>query len=120
MRTFLASVIMLCLFAGLYLLQGPAFFMPSRQDPAFGIMLEGRSAQLLGAGLLTVAALGLMVTWQAGSGKGRIAPRIWQICFFVLTVMALGLISGAFLSGTPGSDRHADTAVRDGDAARAR
>lgn len=107
MRTFLASVILLCFFAGLYLLQGGPFFMPARSDPRFGILLVGYPAQMLGAGLIVVAVLGLMASRQAGSSGGRAAPQAWQVRFFILLVLALLLITGAFLSGTPGPNPEA-------------
>ena len=102
MRTFLAFVIMMCLIGGLYLLSGPAFFWPDRWDPSHGIFLSGLSAQLLGAGLLLVSALGLMAARQASHNAGKAAPRRWQWRFFALTVLALGLISAAFSVGEPG------------------
>ena len=113
MRTFLVSTILLCIFGGIYLLQGPSFFMPARNDPSIGIMLSGHSSQLLGAGLLSVAVLGLMAVRQAGNSGGRSAPRVWQIRFFALTVVALALITSAFLTGAAGPNpeaRHRDTA----------
>jgi len=107
MRTFLASVILLCLFSGLYLLQGPEFFMPARDDPTFAVRLSGLSSRLLGAGLLLLAVLGVMASRQAGRSGGRAASRVWQMCFFFLTVAALVLITAALLSGTPGPNPEA-------------
>lgn len=101
-RTFQAFVIILCLFGGLYLLQGPAFFWPDRWDPSRGVMLGGLSSRLLGAGLLTISALGWMAARQAGRGDGRAAPKRWQLRFFVLIMLALGLITAAFHIGEAG------------------
>jgi hypothetical protein len=102
MRTFLAFVIVMCLIGGAYLLGGPAFFWPDRWDPSQGVFLSGLSSQLLGAGLLLVSGLGVMAARQAGHACGRAAPRRWQIRFFVLIVLALALISGAFAIGERG------------------
>jgi len=102
MRTFLAFVIMMCLTGGLYLLSGPTFFWPDRWDPSHGVFLSGLSAQLLGAGLLLVSALGVMAARQASHHAGKAAPRRWQWRFFALTVLALVLISAAFSVGEPG------------------
>ncbi|MDX9699551.1 MAG: hypothetical protein RBT55_08210 [Rhodocyclaceae bacterium] len=102
MRTFLAFTMILCLLGGAYLLQGPAFFWPDRRDPSHGILLQGPASQLLGAGLLTVALLGAMAARQASKGSGRAAPGDWQRRYFMLMVLALGLIGSAFLNGEPG------------------
>lgn len=50
---------MLCVLGGLYLLtQAPAFFLPSRGDPAIGLQFDALASRLLGAGLLALAAVG--------------------------------------------------------------
>lgn len=102
MRTFQALVIVICLTGGLWMLRGPAFFWPDRGDPSQGVFLQGFSSQLLGAGLLIVAALGVMASRQAGRGDGRAAPHAWQVRYFVLIMSALGLISAALSTGERG------------------
>ncbi|KON81999.1 hypothetical protein PA01_10695 [Azoarcus sp. PA01] len=102
MRTFQALAIVLCVFGAIHLLQGPTFFWPDRFDPSRGVLLGGLSSQLLGAGLVVVAALGLMASRQAGRGDGRAAPRRWQLHYFLLIVLALGLASAAFTAGERG------------------
>lgn len=102
MRTFQAFVIMMCLIGGLYLLSGPSFFWPDRFDPSRGVWLTGLASQLLGAGLLVVSALGVMAAQQAATSGGRAAPRRWQLRFFALVVLALGLIGAAFSVGERG------------------
>ncbi len=102
MRTFLALTIVLCVVGGLYLLQGPAFFWPDRFDPSQGVSLGGTSSQLLGAGLLVIGAIGLIAARQAGRSPTRIAPRRWQLGYFVLILVALGLVSAAFTLGERG------------------
>jgi len=104
MRNFLALLILLCGIGGIYLLQGPEFFWPDRYDPSQGVFLGGLSARLLGAGLLVIGALGLMASRQAGRGSGRPAPRNWQIRYFLLILLALGLVSAAFMSGERGAN----------------
>ena len=102
MRTFIAFVIVLCLAGGFYLLPGPTFFWPDRWDPSQGVWLGGLSAQLLGLGLLLISALGVMTAQQAAGARGRPAPRPWQLRFFLLLMLALGLISAAFQLGERG------------------
>jgi drug/metabolite transporter (DMT)-like permease len=115
MRTFLALVIVLCLFGGIYLLQGPAFFWPDRWDPSRGVLLSGPSSQLLGAALVIIGGLGLMAAQHASRGAGRAASQRWQIGFFLLLVLALVLISAAFRTGEtgPNPDWRAPSAARD-------
>lgn len=102
MRTFLAFVIVLCLIGGLYLLKGPDFYWPDRGDPSQALFLSGLSSQLLGAALLTIAGLGVMAARQASRSAGKAASQHWQVRFFVLTMLALALISTAFHLAEPG------------------
>jgi hypothetical protein len=73
-------------------------------------MLGGLSSQLLGAGLLLVAAVGMMAVRQGGRGDGRAASQRWQIVYFILIVTALGLIGSAFMLGEPGPNPEANNA----------
>ena len=102
MRTFLALTIVLCGVGGAYLLHGPAFFWPDRFDPSQGVFLRGASSQLLGAGLLVIAAIGLMAARQASRSAAGAAPRRWQRCYFLLILLALGLVSAALTTGERG------------------
>lgn len=102
MRTFIAFAIVLCLVGGSWLLQGPAFFWPDRLDPSQGVFLDGLSSQLLGAGLLAIAGIGVMAARQAARGSSRAAPRAWQLRYFLLILLALGLVSAAFRLGERG------------------
>lgn len=102
MRSLIAFTIVLCLVGGMWLLQGPDFFWPDRIDPSQGVFLGGLSAQLLGAGLLGIAAAGVMAIRQASRGKVGSAPRDWQLRYFLLIVLALGLVSAAFSLGERG------------------
>ncbi|AKU10379.1 hypothetical protein AzCIB_0474 [Azoarcus sp. CIB] len=102
MRTFIAFTMTLCLLGGAWLLRGPAFFWPDRLDPSQGVFLGGLSAQLLGAGLLTIAGLGAMVIARAARGVRGAATRGWQVRYFLLILIALGLLSAAFSLGERG------------------
>lgn len=102
MRTFLALTIVLCIVGGLYLLQGSAFFWPDRFDPSQGVSLGGISSQLLGAGLLFIGAIGLIAARQASRSPSQPATRRWQLGYFVLILVALGLVSAAFTLGERG------------------
>lgn len=107
MRTFLAFVIVLCVFAGLYLLPGPDFYWPDRHDPSQALYLTGLSSRLLGLALLATAWLGIMAARQASASPGRAAPRRWQYHFFGLTLLVLALVSAAFHLAEPGPNPEA-------------
>ncbi len=102
MRTFLAFVIVLCIAAGSWLLQGPSFFWPDRFEPSQGVLLDGTASRMLGAALLLIAALGAMVIRQAGYGGGRAAPARWQATYSLLLLIALALVGTAMSLGQPG------------------
>jgi len=104
MRTLIAFTIVLCVLGGIYLLQGPAFFWPDRFDPSQGVFLGGLSSQLLGAGLLTIAGIGVMAIRQASRGPVGSASQRWQIRYFLLILLALGLVSAAFTLGERGAN----------------
>jgi hypothetical protein len=104
MRTLIAFTIVLCVVGGLYLLQGPAFFWPDRLDPSQGFFLGGLSSQLLGAGLLTIAGIGAMAIRQATRGRVGSASQQWQVRYFLLILLALGLVSAAFSLGERGAN----------------
>lgn len=104
MRTLIAFTIVLCVFGGIYLLQGPAFFWPDRFDPSQGVFLGGLSSQLLGAGLLTIAGIGVMAIRQAIRGPVGTASQRWQIRYFLLLLLALALVSTAFALGERGAN----------------
>jgi len=89
MRTFIAFAIVLCLVGGSWLLQGPAFFWPDRLDPSQGVFLDGLSSQLLGAGLLAIAGIGVMAARQAARGSCRAAPRPRQAPYLLPNPPAL-------------------------------
>lgn len=102
MRSLIAFTIVLCTLGGLWLLQGPAFFWPDRFEPSQGVLLAGFASQLLGAGLLTIALAGVMAIGQAQRGRVGTASQRWQIRYFLLILLALGLVSAAFTLGERG------------------
>lgn len=106
MRTFQAFVIVLCLFAGFWLLSGAEFFMPGRFDPTYGVYFSGLSARLLGLGLLSLAWAGLSVKRYAGRGSGKAPPQRWQVRYFINLVVTLALIGAAYYLGETGPAPH--------------
>ena len=109
MRTFLAFVILLCVVAGLYLIQGPEFWWPDRRNPSCAIRLDGLASQLLGLALLITAGLGVTAARQASRADGRAASRRWQWGFFVATLIVLGLLATAAGLGEYGPNPEART-----------
>ncbi len=87
---------------GLYLITGRGFFMPGRWDPSVGVHLAGWSARLLGAGLLLIAALGVVALNTFGGGIREHKPHAWHLRYFAALALAVALIFGALLSGESG------------------
>jgi hypothetical protein len=116
LRSLQVFIITLCFGLGLFLLSGRGFFMPDRWNPAFGVQLGGLSSRLLGSGLLLIAYLGVIArrTFTPGA-LPRLSTR-WQWTYFGALLLAMALISAAFLSGergpTPG--RRAPPAAQSG------
>lgn len=96
---------MLCVLGGLYLLtQAPAFFLPSRGDPAIGLQFDAAASRLLGAGLLALAALGSLYlrTMYYSAGQRRLPGPGEQRRYFGLLLLALALLLAALLSAESG------------------
>lgn len=106
MRSIQMLMFTLCVLGGLYLLvHAPAFFLPARADPAFGLNFDAPSARLLGAGLLAAAAAGSIYLRRMYYGRERRLPGpALQRRYFVLLVLALSLIGAALYSAEPGAD----------------
>lgn len=97
MRLFLAFAILLCIAGGAWLVQGNTFYWPARGDPSLALHLSGTGARLLGVGLFAMAGLGGMAVLQGR--RGRPASQAWQIAYFALAMLAVGLIGVAIWNG---------------------
>ena len=95
---------MLCVLGGLYLLtQAPAFFLPSRGDPAIGLQFDALASRLLGAGLLALAAVGGFYRRAMYYAEERRLPGpAEQRRYFGLLLLALALLLAALLSAEIG------------------
>lgn len=104
MRALQVVMLTLCLLGGLYLLtQAPSFFMPARTDPSIGQHFGPAASRLLGAALLTTAALGsVYMRAMYYSAQRRLPGPSAQRRYFVLLVLALGLFVAALWVAEPG------------------
>ena len=102
MRSIQVFIITLCLVAGLYLSTGVGFFLPDRWNPATGVQLGGLSARLLGAGLLIIAATGVIALKHFAPGQREPYNPAWHRRYFFLLVLAIALISAALWLGERG------------------
>jgi len=104
MRSLQVVMFMLCVLGGLYLLtQAPAFFLPSRGNPAIGLQFDPTASRLLGAGLLALAAVGsLYLRTMYYSGQHRLPGPTRQRRYFGLLLVALVLLLAAVLSAETG------------------
>lgn len=106
MRSLQVVMLTLCLLGGLYLLtQAPSFFMPARGDPSIGHQFGPAASRLLGAALLTMAAIGglYMRTMYYSAQRHLLGPSA-QLRYFVLLVLALGLFAAALFMAAPGAN----------------
>ena len=106
MRSLQVVMLTLCLIGGLYLLtQAPGFFMPDRWDPSIGRQFSPTASRLLGAALLTMAAMGaLYMRAMYYSARRRLPGPSAQLHYFVLLVLALGLFTAATFVAEPGAN----------------
>jgi hypothetical protein len=102
MRSIQVFIIVLCLVAGLYLSTGIGFFLPDRWHPETGVQLDGLSARLLGAGLLVIAATGVIALKHFAPGQRDHHSPAWHRRYFLLLVVAIVLISAALWLGERG------------------
>jgi hypothetical protein len=102
MRSIQVFIVVLCLVAGLYLSTGIGFFLPDRWHPETGVQLGGLSARLLGAGLLIIAATGVIALKHFAPGQRDHHSPAWHRRYFLLLVLAIGLISAALWLGERG------------------
>ncbi|MDX9885964.1 hypothetical protein [Thauera sp.] len=106
MRSLQVVMLTLCLIGGLYLLtQAPSFFMPGRGDPSVGHQFDPAASRLLGAALLTMAAMGaLYMRAMYYSARRRLPGPAAQLRYFMLLVLALGLFAAALFVAEPGAN----------------
>lgn len=106
MRSLQVVMFMLCVLGGLFLLtQGPAFFMPARGNPAIGLQFDATASRLLGAGLLSLSALGGQYLRAMYYREQRMLPdAAAQRTYFACLVLTLILIGGAMLRAEPGAN----------------
>lgn len=102
MRSIQVFIVALCTLAGLYLSTGAGFFLPDRWNPQFGVQLGGLSSKLLGAGLLTIAATGVIALKNFAPGQRERHSPAWHRRYFLLLVTAIALISAALWLGERG------------------
>ncbi|MDR2030699.1 MAG: hypothetical protein LBP86_00200 [Azoarcus sp.] len=103
MRGFQILMFVLCVLGGLYLLvHGPAFVMPDRLDPALGRRFDAAASRVLGAGLLAAAGMGVIFLRNVYYVQPRRLPGFaMQKLYFVLAVLAVGLLGLAFALAEP-------------------
>ncbi|HAF55168.1 MAG TPA: hypothetical protein DCL01_08120 [Thauera sp.] len=106
MRSLQVVMLTLCLLGGLYLItQAPSFFLPARWDPSIGHQFGPAASRLLGAALLTMAAVGgLYMRLMYYSLRRRLPGPREQLRYFVLLLIALGLLAAALLVAEPGAN----------------
>lgn len=105
MRSAQVLMLTLCVLLGLLLLiQAPSFFLPERWDPAFGREFDALASRLLGAALLTVGWLGggYLHRFYYRTGARRLSGAHAQRRHFALMLLALGLVTAAFLHAPRG------------------
>lgn len=103
MRSVQVVMFMLCLLGGLYLLtQAPAFFMPSRGNPAIGLQFDATASRLLGAGLLALAATGgQYLRAMYYSATRQLPDAAAQRRYLASLLVALSLIGAALVLAEP-------------------
>ncbi|MDR2014923.1 MAG: hypothetical protein LBP99_04780 [Azoarcus sp.] len=94
LRAFLVMLLVLCAFCGLYLLAfAPEFFMPAHDNPAFGRQFGPLAARSLGAALMVIALIALIFLRHQYAEARRYPGSAVQKIYFVLILLALGLIN---------------------------
>ncbi|MDR2092872.1 MAG: hypothetical protein LBP58_06105 [Azoarcus sp.] len=102
MRAFPVTMFVLCLLGGLYLLAvAPEFTLPGRGNPTHWHQFGPSAARALGGGLLTIAALAMILLRHHYAAPRRPPSPAMQKIYFVLILLALGLISLAFNLAEP-------------------
>ena len=93
LRAFLVMMFVLCTLCGLYLLTfAPEFFMPAR-DGLAGRQFDPLAARVLGAALAVIAVLATIFLRHQYAETRRHPTQTVQIIYFVLILLAIGLIN---------------------------
>jgi hypothetical protein len=94
LRACLVMMLVLCAIYGLYLLAfAPEFFMPAQGDPASGRQFGPLAARTLGAALAVIAMLAVIFLRHQFAETHRYPNPTVQKIYFVLILLALGLIN---------------------------
>ncbi|MDR1425010.1 MAG: hypothetical protein LBI92_10485 [Azoarcus sp.] len=103
MRTFQVMLFVLCLTLGLYLLAAaPEFFMPARDDPAWGHQFGAPAARALGGGLLAIAGMAFIYLRHRYYGETPSLPGpAMQKLYFAFALLALALMTLAINLAEP-------------------
>jgi tellurite resistance protein TehA-like permease len=102
LRACLVMMFVLCTLCGLYLLvAAPEFFMPMRDDPTSGRQFGPLATRTLGAALATIAALALIFLRHQFAEVRRYPSSTVQKIYFVLILLALGLLNLSFYLAEP-------------------
>ena len=106
MRSLQVVMLTLCLVGGLYLFtEAPSFFMPERWDPSIGRQFSPDASRLLGSALLALAAAGaLYMRAMYYSEHRRLPGPTAQRRYFLLLMIALGLLAAALFLAEPGGN----------------
>jgi len=93
LRAFLVMMFVLCTLCGLYLLAfAPEFFMPAR-DGLSGRQFGPLAARVLGAALAVIVVLATIFLRHQYAEVRRHPTQVVQIIYFVLILLAIGLIN---------------------------
>jgi hypothetical protein len=94
LRACLVMMLVLCAICGLYLLAfAPEFFMPAHGDPASGRQFGPLAARVLGVALAVIAVLAVIFLRHQFADPPRYPSSTVQKIYFVLILLALGLIN---------------------------
>ncbi|MDR2209640.1 MAG: hypothetical protein LBE22_11940 [Azoarcus sp.] len=94
LRAFLVMMLVLCALCGIYLLAfAPEFFMPALDNPAWGRQFGPLAARSLGAALAVIVVLAVIFLRHQYSETRRYPSPAVQKIYFVLILLALGLIN---------------------------
>ena len=94
LRAFLVMMFVLCALCGLYLLVlAPEFFMPERNNPAFGRQFGPLAARALGAALAAIAAIAAIFLRHQYAEPRRYPSTTVQKIYFALILLALALLN---------------------------